>query len=323
MALLSSTHIINMKDAKNKLDQPRTIPGIARDFFTYSLGKDIDGNKREVKELQKILLDIVLVVDKICRKNNIPYALAYGSALGIQNYAGFIPWDDDVDIAIDYYDIPRFIEALKEELPEEYYFHSYETDERYNVLIPTLKIRKKNTYVLEANESRLPNRCDGDGIFIDVVAFMGVPKSRFKHFLHLLWTKALVVPYFLLNTVFHLPIKGMKRSIKMHEEKLADKYKDSDYIGQTYCVPFQNWGVSMNALIYPKDVIYPFKEYEFEGHKLYSFNNVYEFCKIRFGKNCFNVLENGEWVNKYPQFKRRNKHFRKFSLSRDVVRKKK
>lgn len=39
-------------------------------------------------------------MNRVCRKNNIPYALHAGDALGVINYKGFIPWDDDIDLAI-------------------------------------------------------------------------------------------------------------------------------------------------------------------------------------------------------------------------------
>ena len=92
------------------------------DNNSYPIGKDIDGNIGYIKDVQKIVFDIILEVDRICRKNNIPYALAFGSTLGVYNYQGFIPWDDDADIAIDYFDIPRLVEALKNDLSEEYEF---------------------------------------------------------------------------------------------------------------------------------------------------------------------------------------------------------
>ena len=59
-------------------------------------------------------MKLILELDRICRKNNIGYALCFGSALGLYNYGGFIPWDDDMDVAIDYFDVPRLVEALKE-----------------------------------------------------------------------------------------------------------------------------------------------------------------------------------------------------------------
>ena len=86
----------------------------------YMLGPDIKGNNHKVKELQTLILNGLLEIDRICRKNNIPYALGFGSALGLVNYQGFIPWDDDADVVINYFDIPRFIEAFKKDLSDKY-----------------------------------------------------------------------------------------------------------------------------------------------------------------------------------------------------------
>ena len=115
----------------------------------YDLGKDVNKKHHDVREVHPILLKLILELDRICRKNNIPYALSFGSALGIHNYGGFIPWDDDMDVAIDYFDIPRLVEALRNDLSDEFSFDCYEDNKRYNVLIPTFKIRYKNSYIKE------------------------------------------------------------------------------------------------------------------------------------------------------------------------------
>ena len=101
------------------------------DNFPYLLDKDIDGQRQPIKKVQDIIFSIVLEIDRICRKHNIPYALAFGSALGLYNYQGFIPWDDDADIAIDYADLSRLIAALKEDLSSDFEFTCYEVDERH------------------------------------------------------------------------------------------------------------------------------------------------------------------------------------------------
>ena len=77
------------------------------DNNTYILAKDSNKNDVDNKTIQDIIFLIFLEIDRICRKNKIPYALSFGSALGLYNYGGFIPWDDDGDIAINYddYDI--------------------------------------------------------------------------------------------------------------------------------------------------------------------------------------------------------------------------
>lgn len=303
-------------EQKKDLKKPLSETGVAEDFHIYSIGKDLDGETKSLKDLQKILLEMTLVFDQLCRKNNIPYALAFGSALGIINYAGFIPWDDDVDIAISYEDLPRVIKMLQEQLPDDYYFDSYETDSRYNVFIPTIKIRKKDSYILEKNHFTLPNWCDGDGVFIDVVVFMGVPETLKEHRKVLRYAKNYIAPYFFKDVIFRSSnLLKMKKKIKDYEKMMAEKYAHSSRVAQTVIIPFQDWGSEVKNLSYPREVIYPFREYNFQGHKLYSFNDVREFCRLKFGSKCFNVFSKGKWVSRYPYRKRKAKHFKKFSLS--------
>ena len=85
--------------------------------------KEIDGEKITVRQLQEEILTIMDEIDRICRKNNITYGLIAGSALGIVNYGGFIPWDDDIDIFILRKDWSKFIKALDQELDDNFYYH--------------------------------------------------------------------------------------------------------------------------------------------------------------------------------------------------------
>ena len=57
-----------------------------------------------------------------------------------------------------------------------------------------------------------------------------------------------------------------------------------------------------------KDIIYPFKEYEFRGTKFYSFNNIEEFCRIRFGQKSLKVEKDGVMVDLLPQRHRKPLH---------------
>ena len=283
------------------------------DNNAYYLGKDIDGTKTNIADFHDIVFSIMLEIDRVCRKNDIPYALAFGSALGLYNYQGFIPWDDDADFAIDYFDIPRLIEAFKKDLSDEFEFICYETDDRYNVLIPTMKVKKKVGYMQDKNWFTIPDRTRSyEGFFVDIVAFMGMKDAKTHHKI-LAKAQRRMVGYYLLDGVLRIDPKRLKKKIKNDERKIAEMYKDANYVCQSPVIPFQIAKINL----FPREMIYPFKEYDFNGHKFYSFNDVEGFCKIRYGEKCLKQLENGHYVDKFPMHKRKTMHVRRFHLPKE------
>ena len=285
-------------------------PGYVVDDFPYYLGKDQDGTKTNIKNIHGIVFSIMLEIDRICRKNNIPYALAFGSALGLYNYQGFIPWDDDADFAVDYFDIQRLKEAFDKDLGADFDYICYEKDERWNVLIPTFKVKKRVGYMQDRNYKLIPDRTNSyEGFFVDIVAFMGMKNAKeHKKIIHR--SQRRLVRYFISDYMFnHDPLR-LKHKIKEEEKVLAELYKDAPYVCQSPIIPFQTPKINL----YPREVIYPFKEYLFNGHKLYSFNDVETFCKMRYGEKSLKQLENGQLVDKLPQKERKALHVRKFHL---------
>ena len=78
-----------------------------------------DYDKENLKKAQDISLKILLEVDRICRENGIKYLMDSGTLLGAVRHKGFIPWDDDIDIAMTRENFERFKKTAPSELPHE------------------------------------------------------------------------------------------------------------------------------------------------------------------------------------------------------------
>jgi lipopolysaccharide cholinephosphotransferase len=282
---------------------------------TFSLGLDTDGVEHTTKELQERIILILEEIDRICRKNNIPYALAFGSALGLVNYGGFLPWDDDADIVIDYFDISRFVEAMKNDLSDSFRLEGYEVDKRYNVLIPTFKLRLVDSYQKEKNWFTLPNKCEtGSGFFIDICAFHGVPADLQEHKRLLRKAKNIYVPYVIYDAFLRGQPYKMKKELKDFEKETAEFYKDSPYVSQSIIIPWQDMPKIIEHNSFPREVIYPFKDVEFEGRKFMSFNNPEKFVELRYGKKWMKKWDGEKWIDTMPEASKSTTHTRKYNL---------
>lgn len=72
-----------------------------------------------IQKVQKVNLAILIEVDRICRKHKIKYLLDAGTLIGAIRHKGFVPWDDDVDIAFMRADYEKFIKVAPGELDKD------------------------------------------------------------------------------------------------------------------------------------------------------------------------------------------------------------
>lgn len=130
------------------------------DFSKYN------GEGTDLRKVQLRLLDILTAVDTICRKNNIPYWLDYGTLLGAVRHGGFIPWDDDVDISMMKEDYDRFLAIAPKELPEQFVIQNLKTEKYYPFYFT--KIVDKNSKTIDITTMYSQQKCKYKGIWIDI-----------------------------------------------------------------------------------------------------------------------------------------------------------
>ena len=106
---------------------------------------------KEIKndELRTIQLDILQNVHDFCMKHDIKYTLAYGTLLGAVRHGGYIPWDDDIDIAMLRPDYERFMQEYKNDI---YKFTECRLDK--DVHIGFGKVEDTRTIVIEGGNTK-------------------------------------------------------------------------------------------------------------------------------------------------------------------------
>lgn len=83
-------------------------------------------------------LEVLNKVIRICDKYNLTYYAYWGTLLGTVRHQGYIPWDDDLDIAMKKEDYIRFLEVAQTELTGELCIHNCYTDPEYDEVFTRL-----------------------------------------------------------------------------------------------------------------------------------------------------------------------------------------
>lgn len=120
-------------------------------------------NNEILKKLHMTEISILQEVVRVCEKNQLTYYLIGGTLLGAIRHKGFIPWDDDLDIAMPREDFDKFLDISKYELREGYWVHFIDSDPNY--WLPFAKVKKRGTIFDEVNSKNIES---DKGIFIDI-----------------------------------------------------------------------------------------------------------------------------------------------------------
>lgn len=124
-----------------------------------------------LRQQQLRMLEILLEVDRICKKHHIQYWLSSGTLIGAARHKGFIPWDDDLDIEMLWPDYQRLMKVLPKELPETMALQSQDTDPNYFFFYA--KVRDRRSHLEES--TRYDRVWREQGIYIDIFPFSKQP----------------------------------------------------------------------------------------------------------------------------------------------------
>lgn len=225
--------------------------------------------KENLRACQLKQTAILVEIDRVCRKHNIPYWLDGGSLLGAVRHGGFIPWDDDIDIAMRLEDLERFKQIAPQELKCGLFLQTQESDP--SCPIPGAKVRDLNSLCIELREEM-----DADyqkGLFVDIFPFIDYPDMSARTVKRV--AKGICKSYAILHAPHRYSLRAVAEFVKfglkywIHQAEwafLCATRKKDTYISNVLI----NNGY---GIMHRQDSIFPLGEIQFEGITFQAPNN--------------------------------------------------
>lgn len=125
-----------------------------------------------MKKVWHVELELLKDFIRVCEKYHLHYYAEGGTLIGVIRHGGFIPWDDDIDIAMPRKDYDRLLEVGPKEFSHPHFFQTPYTD-KYSIRGYT-QIRNSNTTAL----ARYDRKGQNQGIFIDIFPMDNIPDEE-------------------------------------------------------------------------------------------------------------------------------------------------
>lgn len=246
---------------------------IEGDFSKYN------GEGTQLRQAQLRMLNILIEVDKICRKHQIPYWIDFGTLLGAVRHKGFVPWDDDIDICVMNENYKALRKALIEELPEQFAFQDSTTDA--NAFCYYGRVRDKKSYCYYPYFVRLKEQ----GFWLDIFRVDRVGSSKLKEFADFLFRRSYREIHNFGKVAYTSSITRFVKKvcafilhpfsiIALWIAKASSVFSKKHYLTQFTLFP---------SKCFDEKNIFPLIDIEFEGHLFMAPHNYDEHLRIRYG----------------------------------------
>jgi len=227
---------------------------------------------------KKIMVDILISFDKLCKKYDLNYWLDYGTLLGAVRHRGFIPWDDDIDVCMPRDDYMKFIEIAEEEFGEKLFLQTKKSD-RYSP-VHYAKLRDRNSTYIDKWEKDKNIRYH-QGIFIDIYPVNYI-EPRFKNY----YRNILYVSKLFANR--YIKIDFVAKIFIFILNKFHNKDASLVVLGAEGMV----WDIECD-----KSDIFPLKRLDFEGFSFPVPNNYQKHLTKIYGENYMSLPPKNQRVS--------------------------
>lgn len=276
----------------------------------YNLSKSY--RPEVLQKLHNVQLQILKDFSEVCDKYNIPYFAVYGTALGAVRHGGFIPWDDDVDVAMLREDYNRFFSIFTNELGERYNLLTPDIDDRYACTVTHLQ-KKGTKFISEMSKDLKCEQCIDIDIFpLDFVAMNEKEERKqarkatfFGKLLFLCGTPYPVIPVsgiagYAMSVIciaVHFILKILRISPRVLYRKYLDVVTSYNDLKGVYVTSFEYTGCIKDKIRATE--IFPLKKVKFENIEINIPNNNHEFLTKVYG-NYMKLPPENERVNHMP-----------------------
>lgn len=151
---------------------------------------------KQSKQLWAVLLDLMVQFDLVCRENNILYTIDSGTLLGAIRHGGFIPWDNDADVAMLRSEYDKLCKIAPTAFKEPYFWQTNETDPGSMRRHAQLRNSMTTDFLVDEMEEGVPLYTFNQGVFLDVFVLDEVPnnanelqnfRDELQQYLPILW----------------------------------------------------------------------------------------------------------------------------------------